>query len=210
MEHLSRVAREGRGALVLGSHVGSFDVMRLLAERRSPIRVHVLMYTRHAARINSVLRRLDGEGSGTRAGVRVIPVQPGGFQHALEARACIERGEVVAILADRVPPGAASSVVHVNFLGATAALPEGPFRLAALLACPVLLMAGFRTGERAYEVHVEPFAEQVRLPSSAQREALTALCQRYADRLAASCVRTPYQWFNFYEFFEDDAHHAGH
>ena len=65
------------------------------------------------------------------------------------------------------------------------------------------------SGERAYEVHVEPFAERVRLPRSGRREALTELCQRYADRLAARCIRAPYQWFNFYEFFEDDAQDAG-
>ncbi len=204
MEHLDRVAREGRGALILGSHLGSFDAMRLLAERRSPLRVNVLMYTRHAARINGVLGRLDGAGAARRAGVRVIPVQPGGFQHAVDAKSCVARGEVVAILADRVPPGETRSAARVSLLGGAARLPEGPFRLAALLRCPVLLMSGLRSSGGSYEICVEPFAERVELPRRGRRAAAGALCQRFADWLTAGCLRAPYQWFNFYEFFLDD------
>src|SRR5262245_29486822 len=209
MEHLDRVARDGRGALVLGSHLGSFDAMRLLAEKRSPLRVNVLTYTRNAARINGILRRLGGAGPAGREGVRAIPVQPDGFQHLVEAKACLERGEVVAILADRVPPGETRSIARVSFLGGAARLPEGPFRLAALLRCPVLLMSGLRSGERRYEIRVEPFAERVELPRSGRRAASAALCQRFADWLAAGCLRAPYQWFNFYPFFVDDEPGAG-
>ena len=36
MELLDAVAGEGRGALVLGAHLGSFDAMRLVASLRSP------------------------------------------------------------------------------------------------------------------------------------------------------------------------------
>ena len=206
--YLDRVVGEGRGALILGSHLGSFDVMRLVAEAHSPITVHLLMFTRHAARINGILRRLRGPESDGRGGVRVIQVQPGSFQHVLEARACIERGDVVAILGDRVPPNESRSVARVVFLGGTALLPEGPFRLAALLRCPVLMMTGLRRAERVYEVHVESFAERVELPRAERREALAQLCQKYADRLAAYCVRAPYQWFNFYEFWSDDGSNA--
>lgn len=209
MEHLDRVARDGSGALVLGSHLGSFDAMRLLAERRSPLRVNVLTYTRHASRINGILRRLDGAGAGGREGVRVIPVQQSGFQHVVEAKACLERGEVVAILADRVPPGETRSVAGVSFLGGAARLPEGPFRLAALLRCPVLLMSGLRSGERRYDVRVEPFADRIELPRRGRRAATAAFCQRFADWLGAGCLCAPYQWFNFYEFFLDDQPDAG-
>lgn len=203
-EHLDRVAAEGRGVLILGSHQGSFDVMRLVAETRSPIPVRVLMFTRHAVRINEILQQLSAPGSRARRSASVIPVQPGSFQHALEAKASIDRGEAVAILADRVPPTERSSVARVKFLGGTALLPRGPFRLAALLGCPVLLMTGLRTGEGSYEVHVEQFAERLELPRAGRSDALDEYCQAYAERLQAYCLRAPYQWFNFYEFWNDD------
>jgi predicted LPLAT superfamily acyltransferase len=195
---LDRVADEKRGALVLGSHLGSFDAMRLLADTRSPLAVHVLMYTRHAARINAVLDQLRG---GMEA--RVIEVRPKSFEHVIESKARIERGEVVAILADRVPPGEVQRVSEVSFLEAPAVFPQGPMKLAALLGCPVLLMFALRTGDRRYEVHVERFADRVELPRAQRVEALRSSCQAYADRLAAYCVRYPYQWFNFFDFWNE-------
>jgi predicted LPLAT superfamily acyltransferase len=201
LEELERVPEEKRGALVLGAHIGSFDAMRLLAESHSPIAVNVLMFTRHAARINAFLDGLSERSSRGSLPVRVIDVVPNSFQHVTEARRCVERGEVVAILADRVPPGEASRVSKVQLLGGTALLPHGPFKLAALLGCPVLLMIGLRERDKAYAIHVERFADHVELPREGRGAALDALCQAYADRLASYCVRAPYQWFNFYDFW---------
>ena len=208
-EQLDRVAEEKRGALILGSHLGSFDAMRLLAATQSPLRVHLLMFTRHAPRINQVLRALRDASSVGKLQVDVIPIDPGSFRHVIEVRACIERGEVIAVLADRVPPGESSRVSPVEFLGATAALPQGPMRLAALLGCPVLLMTGLRIAPSAYEIHVERFADRVLLPRARRDQALREYCQDYADRLARYCVRAPYQWFNMYEFWNEDQSDVG-
>jgi predicted LPLAT superfamily acyltransferase len=207
-EQLRRVACEGTGAVVLGSHLGSFDAMRLLADHQSPVAVHVLMFTRHAERINAIFRRLEEAGVTARSRVRVIEIRPGSFQHVLEARACVERGEVVAILADRVPPSEVRRVARVDFLGSPAGIPVGPFVLAGLLGCPVLFMVGLRRGERAYEIHVERLAEKLELPRAGRGEAVARHCQAYADRLAAYCAQAPLQWFNFFDFWDAEGGRA--
>jgi predicted LPLAT superfamily acyltransferase len=199
-EELKRVVADGRGALVLGSHLGSFDAMRLVAADRAPIAVNVLMFTRNAVRINDMLDRLGGD-SGMKA--RIIQVEPGSFQHVLQVKACIERGEVVAILADRFHPNEAGRVVRVDFLGGRAPLPQGPILLAGLLGCPLLMMVGLRRSDRAYEIHVERLADRVVLPREDRITAITEWCQLYADRLATYCARAPYQWFNFYDFWDE-------
>ena len=201
-EHLDRVRDERRGALVLGSHLGSFDAMRLLASRSS-VPVNILMYTQHAARINALFDQLGSISGEEMTLARVIPVRANSFDHVLAARACIERGEVVAILADRSAPGGVQRDCSVEFLGGRAVIPQGPFRLAAALGCPVLFMVALRNGERAYQIDVEWFADRIELPRSARDKALAACCQSYADRLARHCLRAPYQWFNFYDFFRD-------
>ena len=75
-------------------------------------------------------------------------------------------------------------------------------RLAALLGCPVLLMTGLRIASGAYEIHVERLADRIELPRERRGEALDEFCQAYADRLASYCIRAPYQWFNFYDFWD--------
>ena len=199
-EHLVRANSAQRGLLVLGSHLGSFDAIRLVALAQAPLRVSVLMYTTHAARINDALGQ-DQRDDASR--VRVIPIRPGSLAHVIAARECIRRGEVVALLADRASPGTADAhSLPIRFLGATAWLSDGPMRLAAALGCPVVFMTGLRSGTDSYEIHVEPLADCVTLPRDGREEALRSYLQRYADVLARYCLLAPYQWFNFFDFWE--------
>lgn len=201
-EYLDRVIHEGRGALVLGSHLGSFDAMRLLGST-APIPINVMMYTRHAARINGLFERLAALAEEPAAQVRVLPIQPGGVDHVMAARAALGRGEVVAILADRTPPSERHRASHVEFLGAPALIAQGPFRLAAALGVPVLQMVALRTGDAHYEIEVEWLADRIVLPRERRAALLDEACQAYASRLEALCLRTPYQWFNFFDFWDD-------
>jgi predicted LPLAT superfamily acyltransferase len=92
----------------------------------------------------------------------------------------------------------------VRFLGGSAELPQGPFRLAGLLGCPVLLMIGLRRGSGAYEIHVERLSDGTDHPSQDRRvAAVTEQCQLFADRIAAWCLHAPYQWFNFHDFWKE-------
>ena len=199
---LDKLAAEGRGGLILGAHLGSFDAMRLVASMKSPISVWVLMYIRNAARINHLFERLEGSKD---LKVRVIPVEPGSLSHVLAVKRCIERGEVVAMLADRLHPQERRRTVEVDFLGAKARLPQGPMLLASALGCPVLLMFGLRRAGRRYEIHVEPFADPVEIPRRERPVGLQRYCQAYAQRVAHYCAAAPYQWFNFYDFWQPES-----
>ncbi len=198
-EHFTRLIEDKRGAILLGAHLGSFDALRALAERWN-IAVNILMSTRHAPRINRILRELS-----PRATARVIEVDPTSSRSVFELKACLERGEFVAVLGDRAGDGPRSRTVQVDFLGGRAAFPPGPFVLASRLDCPVLLMIGIRVGPAAYEVFAEPFADRVVLPRAERGARLRELVEAYARRLETYCVKAPYQWFNFYDFWGDEA-----
>ena len=201
IEHMRRFTGHGRGIVLLGAHIGSFEAMRLLAGY-SPVGVTVLMHEANAAHIAGLVDQL--EQLRPRAGrVRIVEVVPGNFSHLIAARQQVAAGGVVALLADRLPPGAKRTEgVRVRFLGGEARLPSGPLRLAALLRCPVVTMSALRTGARRYQVEVRPFAERIELPRSGRDAALARYAQQYADWLESLCRRAPFQWFNFVEFWE--------
>ena len=49
--------RQSRGCILLGSHLGSFEVLRRAAPRKALPPINILMYVDNAGKLNSVLRR---------------------------------------------------------------------------------------------------------------------------------------------------------
>ena len=198
MQGFDRLAEQKRGAIVLGAHLGSFDVMRLLAVRQKTA-INVLMYTSNAQQINRIFRELSPD-----AETRVIHVDPGSIQSVFEVRRCLERGEHVAILGDRVEPGDRRRTSRVKLLGSEVELPQAPFLLASLLGCPVFLMLALRRGPGRYEVFAEQLAEAVPAGGPERRAAVGELLTAYAARLEDHCRRSPFEWFNFYDYWGED------
>jgi len=191
-EHLETLARERRGAFLFGAHLGSFEAMLGVA-RREGVPLNVVGYFKNAALINGVLEKLNPE-----LGVRFIGVEPG-IDFVLKIKERIERGEMVALLADR--SGLGERTAEVRFLGGPARLPSGPFFLAAALRCPVYLTFGLYHEPNRYDLYCEPFAEQIELPRGAREAATRDYVQRFAARLEHYCHLAPDNWFNFYDYW---------
>lgn len=54
-----------------------------------------------------------------------------------------------------------------------------------------------------YQVHLEPFAEQVQWRRGERDAVIEAWVARYAQRLGELCLLAPLQWFNFYPFWNE-------
>jgi predicted LPLAT superfamily acyltransferase len=69
-------------------------------------------------------------------------------------------------------------------------------------------VVALRDGPGRYEVSVDVLAERVKLPREGRDEAVRALLAAYARQLENQCLRQPYQWFNFFDYWQDDASDA--
>ncbi|MCC6954097.1 MAG: glycosyltransferase family 2 protein [Deltaproteobacteria bacterium] len=187
----------GRGVVMLSAHVGSVEICRALGSDLPHFRLHALMYTEHAARYNRILKEVNAD-----AHVRVIPVENVGPELIFKLRERLEDGDCVGILGDRVLPSSSEKRCAVDFLGSPADFPAGPFILASLLECPVFFVVCLRAVDGSYDVHFELFDERIELPRQGREGALLACVQRYASRLEHYVRKEPYQWFNFYDFWE--------
>jgi predicted LPLAT superfamily acyltransferase len=187
--------QDGKGALLLGAHVGSFDALRALSLAEG-LTIHVVMHRGHAQKINAVMNALHPHTN-----LRVIELKPGDMEMIFALKDYVDRGEMIAILGDRIPPHAKQRVTWLPFLGEKAPFPQHAWLLASLLECPVYLTIGLRTGHRQYRVFVEPLAERVELPRREREERLQCYITPYARRLEEICCTYQYQWFNFYDFW---------
>ncbi len=191
------VAKSGRGVILLGAHLGSFEVMRARAKEFS-VPINVLVDFSNAERMNSVLKSLAPDME-----TRLISLGTDPIAAMLAVRAAIERGELVAILGDRTPRARTGSarVVMTEFLGESAAFPAGPWLLAHSLRCPVYFVAGVYSKPNHYALHFELLADEVRLPRSDRQAALERYARTYASMLETYVRQAPLNWFNFFDFW---------
>ena len=196
--------RLGRGVVLLTAHVGNLEMCRALGQFHDRVPRNVLVHTRHAETFNRMLARLSPENNIQL--IQVTEVDPATIGRLND---CIERGEVVVIAADRVPVSAQPRVTIASFLGKPAPFPIGPYVLASLLKCPVYLLLCARRAQSC-TIRIEPFRESISLPRATRDAAMAELAQDFADRLAAHCASAPYEWFNFYPFWNmpESDHHA--
>jgi hypothetical protein len=195
LELLRDAAARGQGLVLLGAHMGSFDALRAIGGAGAPVEVRMLMHP-GGGPADGLFGSLDPGRAAA-----VIPL--GRPEAMLAAGEAIARGGIVGLLADRA--ARPERMLAVPFLGAPAPFPGGPMTLAALLRAPVVLGFALRTGPRRYRLRFEPFAEAIPLPREGREAALAEWLARYAARLGEVCRAHPYNWFNFYDFWGEEA-----
>lgn len=194
---MNDIVAAGDGAILMGAHMGSFEMLRWVGERRSGLGLAMAMYEDNARKVNAMLAALA-----PRHPPEIIAL--GRIDAMLQIRARLDQGALVGMLADRSL--GEEGLLPVTFLGATAYLPTGPMRAAAMLRRRVIFMLGLYRGSNRYHVVFEPLADFSATPGCQRPAAIEAAIARYAALLEQYCRSDPYNWFNFFDFWRSPAH----
>ncbi|CAJ0796691.1 hypothetical protein LMG7141_03274 [Ralstonia condita] len=195
--HVHDVLAQGRGAFLLGAHLGSFEVVRALGRTVPDLRVAVAMYEENARNINAAIAAINPA-----AAPEVISL--GRVDAMLHVREALDDNRLVGMLADRtLLREAAGSTRYMAFFGTPAAFPLGPLHMAAILKRPVLFMTGLHQGGNRYAVHFDLLADFTHLRREQRAEAVQAALSRYVERVEHYCRAAPYNWFNYFDFWHD-------
>ena len=191
---LEEIQKKGGGCLLLGSHLGSFEIVRILGVRQDGLSIKVLMYEENQANSNAVFNKLYPEMADT-----VITM--GQSFSLLKVKELVDEGHMAAILADRVFND--KKMTQCRFFGSSANFPTGPIIMAGALKIPVVLFFGLYRGGNHYDIYFEKLADLVELKRSNREEDVQVWVQKYADRLEHYARMAPFNWFNFYDFWGD-------
>ena len=186
----------GRGAFLIGAHLGSFEVLRAVGRRQPGLRIALAMYEDNARRINAALGAINPN-----AQQDIIAL--GHIDSMMRVHELLAQGTVVGMLGDRSL--GKDDTRELEFLGEPAALPLGPFRMAAIMKCPVLFMTGLYRGGNRYDIHFETLADFSSVAPRGRTLAVQAAMTRYAALLERFCRTAPYNWFNFFDFWQAPA-----
>jgi len=187
--------RSGRGAFLMGSHLGSFEVIHAVGRREPGVRAVMVMFEQNAQKIGGMVSAVNPN-----AQQHIIAL--GKVDSMLQVERALDAGMFVGVLGDRTLT--TDSDVVCDFLGAPAPFSSDPFRIAAVLKRPVIFMAGVHLGGNRYAVHFEPLADFSATPRSWRKAAVEAAVRDYAATLERHCRAAPYNWFNFFDFWKGD------
>jgi predicted LPLAT superfamily acyltransferase len=202
LDLLDQRVAQGRGVLLFGSHQGSFEALRAIGARRPEMPLRVVLDKQKTPAMTELLEALAPD-----VGACVIDAAQDGTTIALAMAEACHDGALVAMLADR---GRGHEVLRrAEFLGSSAPFPVSPWLLAHTLQVPVVLCFGLYLGGNRYRLIFEPLADRVEIPRHNRGPALDALIAQYAQRLEHYVHVAPYNWFNFYDFWQDAPAAAG-
>lgn len=194
-EHLVKMSEDGNGGLIIGAHVGNWNISAHFLTR-IPGKMAVLLYDDEWEKIKIALTQIEknplGEGK-----VIFIPIKDD-LSHLIRLKEILNSGGLVAIHGDRYRPG--NRTLEVPFLGAPARVPAGPFLLAASLNVPVTFSVALKESTYEYHLNARPPMNYCSYSGSIREKAKQ--CARDFFTWLEPFVRAyPDQWFNFYDFW---------
>lgn len=185
-----------KGAVLMCSHLGNIDMCRVLSRRYPEVKLTILVHTKHAESFNRMMGKINADSQ-----LDLLQVTEMTPATAILLAERVAQGGFVVIAGDRVPVSPQPRVTTAPFLGKPAAFPVGPYVLASILRCPIYLLFSLPV-DGVPQVHFELLCESVN-PTRSERDRLfQSLATDYAERLGYFCQRAPYQWFNFYDFWQ--------
>ena len=193
-QYITDFTNNGQGVVLLGSHLGNFDALRALANQANDIKIRALMYDNAQQNINRAFEKLNPQ-------LKNDVIHIGTPDAMIQVQEDIEAGYVIGMLADRIEQEDRSATCH--FLGDDVQLPTGPLIVAYLLKAPVILCFALHRGGNQYDVHFHKLRDQIELPRQERDMKLQQLMQEYAEILEQHAINSPYNWYNFYDFWQD-------
>ena len=195
----------GEGAFLICSHLGNMEMLRSLTgygeiHTHREFKVYPVVDFSGTSKFNALLRELNPELMEL-----VIDANRIGVDSAVWMKEQMAAGNVVAIAGDRTSANSQGRNVEMDFLGDAANFPEGAFTLAGILNAPIYFTFAIRKHDfdiRApYEMHVIKAKTDFDCSRKERPERILMLVREYTQLLQKYCMAHPYQWYNFYDFW---------
>jgi len=194
LAELRKIVGNVNGGIFLAAHFGSFEAARLLGSRFPQVDMRVVFDTKTNPNIMQTMSRLNPDFAKS-----IIDPNNGEVSLGLEIAETLKSGLWVGLLADRI--FGSERTISGMFLGDEVEIPAGPFIIAAMLSVPLVAIFPVLEGDE-YEVVCEVLGVQSKLKRGERDQQLANMAQAYLDRLEIYVRKSPYNWFNFYDYWK--------
>lgn len=197
--------REGKGVFIFTSHLGNMELLRSLSENNRQlvgrdVPVWVVMDTKVTTQFSSTLSSIN-----EKVDFNIVDASSIGPDSMVTFMDAVENGGMVVIAGDRTSANNRDKIIKQSFLGKEAPFPYGSFLIPFLLKVPVYYLFAFRKHTSLcapkYEFYIEKSQIDFNCGRAKREEYIKACCAEYAGKLEKFCAMYPYQWYNFFNFW---------
>ncbi|MBU2649056.1 lysophospholipid acyltransferase family protein [bacterium] len=196
-EALQQTLLQKKGAILLMSHMGNWDVAAHLLKKKHPgLRLLLYMGIKNREQIEKIQKESLAE-----QGIKIIAVNQNSSSpfHLIEAHTFLSTGGLVSLTGDRIWHES-QRAVKVDFLGHEVCLPESPHLLALISERPIFALFPIKTGKLQYHIRISPPITVKAENRGDRKNAVKRSAQTYADLLSDAARRDPFEWFHFEPF----------
>jgi len=188
-EHIDAASKSGKGGVLATPHIGNWDAGGRWVATRWPLTV--------VAEVLKPRMLFDRFVEHRRAlGMSIIPLEKGGDATA-RCMECLERGELIALVADRDLSGKG---VEVTMFGRRTKMPAGPAVLSLRTGAALIPACIYQHDDGTWVAKVLPALE---VPDPSSPDPVSVLTQQLADRFQELIAAEPSQWHVFNRYWID-------
>lgn len=194
-EFLRKMAEDKKGGLLIGAHIGNWEIAGQLL-KRIDIKVNIVMYEAEHKSIKAIYNKYNIVNNAT-----IIPIKDD-FSHLFKIKNAFEKHELVVMHGDRFLDN--TKTITINFMNKPAKFPVGPFYLASKYKVPISYVYALKETPTHYHF----FASKAKqYPYIANKKDwiknLNNILQDYVVSLEQIIKKYPLQWFNYYYFWNE-------
>ena len=195
-EFLREMVAQKKGGLLVGAHIGNWEVAGQLLERLD-VKVNIVMYEAEHEKIKELLKNNNVINNSN-----IIPIK-NDFSHLFKIKEAFNKNELVVMHGDRFLPG--TNTINMEFMGKTAAFPTGPLYLASKNNTPVSYVYALKETSKHYHFYAtKPKTYSYPAKIKTRKQELKKMLQDYINSLEIALKKYPLQWFNYYPFWEEE------
>lgn len=195
-KYLHQLVENKQGGLLLGAHMGNWEVAGELLERVDSV-INILMVDVENQNLKELMNETMREKK-----VNIIPIKDD-MSHLFAVIEAFKNKELVAMHGDRFVED--TPTVELSFLGAKAKFPIGPMMLASKYSIPVSFVFTLKESNTHYHFYasegkVYPSFRKPDLKEETNRE----MVNDYVKHLETVVKKYPLQWFNYHQFWSNE------
>ncbi|MEN8119808.1 MAG: lysophospholipid acyltransferase family protein [Bacteroidota bacterium] len=194
--NLQQIVQNKKGGLLIGAHMGNWEVAGQLLERLDT-KINVVLYEAEHEKIKDLL-----DNKMKKNDANLIPIKDD-FSHLFSIKEAFNRNELVVMHGDRFLNG--TNTVSMEFLNKPAQFPTGPLYLASKNNVPVSFVYTLKDSATHYHFYAtkgktNPYPSKIKT----RKQEIRTMVQDYVTSLESIIKKYPLQWFNYYPFWEEE------